>query len=248
LDNRVGTSEERRAERVQRLLAGEPLDTSELNYDFNAHHLGVIASGPGAADAIRGLADSFDCRLLLVCRDERAAWAWLGARRRVDPIELERLAVHSWPPRVPLAIGEPSQGLTGWRLTHRQAQAAMAIAVRSPKSLIRYVDVALLASMAQDDLLATSLRELYLIPLSAERDGGAVLRETLRAYFSAERNLSSAAAALGVNRRTVANRLRVIEARLGRPLAGSMADIEAALRLDRLDATSVGSANAPKGD
>jgi hypothetical protein len=38
-----------------------------------------------------------------------------------------------------------------------------------------------------------------------------------RAYFDAERNISSTAAALGVDRRTVRNRLRVIEELLGRP-------------------------------
>lgn len=79
--------------------------------------------------------------------------------------------------------------------------------------------------MLQDSLLTASLRELYLAPLEQERNGGEVLRATLRAYFSAGRNVSSTAAALGVNRRTVANRLHRVEERLG-PLDSAMTQIE----------------------
>jgi DNA-binding PucR family transcriptional regulator len=98
--------------------------------------------------------------------------------------------------------------------------------------VVRYADVALLAAVAGDDLIAGSLRQLYLAPLERARDGGKVSRETLRAYFAAERNVSSTAAALGVDRRTVRNRLGAIEDLLGRPLKGAEADLEIALRLD----------------
>jgi DNA-binding PucR family transcriptional regulator len=60
------------------------------------------------------------------------------------------------------------------------------------------------------------------------------LRHTLRAYFAAERNVSSAAAALGVTRQTVTNRLRVIEETLDRPLGVWATEIEAALRMEEL--------------
>ena len=90
----------------------------------------------------------------------------------------------------------------------------------------------MLASITRDDLVTTSLRQLYLAPLEGARDGGKIARETLRAYFGAERNTSSTAAALGVDRRTVRNRIRAIEGLLGRPLTGSVADLEIALRLD----------------
>lgn len=47
-----------------------------------------------------------------------------------------------------------------------------------------------------------------------------------------DRNLSPVAAALGVNRHTVANRLRAVEEALGRPIAGNATEIEAALRFE----------------
>jgi PucR C-terminal helix-turn-helix domain len=114
----------------------------------------------------------------------------------------------------------------------REAKAALPLAERRAESVLRYADVAVLASIARDDLLATSLRRLYLEPLGRTRDGGRTARETLRAYFEAERNVSSTAAALGVDRRTVRNRLRAIEELLVRPLTGSLADLEIALRMD----------------
>jgi DNA-binding PucR family transcriptional regulator len=136
------------------------------------------------------------------------------------------------PERVQITVGEPGEGLGGWRFSHHQAKAALPIAERRGEAVLRYADVAVLASVARDELLATSLRRLYLAPLERMRDGGKVARETLRAYFDAERNISSTAAALGVDRRTVRNRLRAIEELLGRPLTGSLADLEIALRLD----------------
>jgi hypothetical protein len=230
-----GSSEQRRTERIKRLLAGELLDTSELAYDFEGFHLGAIGTGPGVGNAFRELAVALDCRLLTACRGEDTLWAWLGNRQALDPEDLRRQVSVNWPPQGTLAIGEPGEGLSGWRLTHHQARAALPVALRGPEPAVRYADVALLASTLQDDLLATSLRQVYLEPLEAERDGGEVAKETLRAYFAAERNVSSAAAALGVNRNTVANRLRAIEATFGRPLVSCGPELEAALSLAELD-------------
>jgi hypothetical protein len=230
---RIDSSERRRAERVERLLAGESIEAGGLGYEFDACHLGLIAQGPGAAEAVRELAGALDQRLLLLAREEGELWAWLGSRREVDPAALKRSLEQSGPPIV-LASGEPADGLAGWRFSHRQAKAAFPIAKRGRERFVRYSDVALLASILGDDLLATSLRELYLKPLERERDGGEVLRETLRAYFAAGRNASSAAVALGVNRNTMTNRLRAIEQHLGRSLGTCAVGVEAALSLEAL--------------
>jgi hypothetical protein len=227
--------EQRRAERVERLLAGELLDTAGLEYDFEGHHLAAVTSGPGAEQALRELAATLDRNALLVPRGEGTVWAWFGGRRRADPAELERLVFATVSTQVSLAFGEPAEGLGGWRLTHRQAAAALPVALRGPQTFVRYADVALLASMLQDDLLATSLRELYLVPLCEGSDGGVALRETLRAYFGANRNITSTASVLGISRRTVATRLGKIEERIGKSLGADTAQLEIALRLDELD-------------
>src|SRR6476659_272804 len=234
---RSRSSEQRRIESVERLLAGELVDTSKLGYDFDLWHLGLIANGVEADEAVRDLAASLAGLLLLVRPATDVAWAWLGARDGFSSAKLESLAFRSLPSGVSLAAGEAIAGISGWRITHGQAKAALPIATRSPGTLIRYAGVALLASMLQDDLLATSLRELYLVPLAEERDGGEMARTTLRAYFAAGRNASSAAATLGVSRQAVTHRLRAIEQRLGRPLSACAIELEAALDMEALDSS-----------
>jgi len=145
-----------------------------------------------------------------------------------------------------LAIGEPARGLAGWRQTHRQAQAALVVALRRngiPRNGIphtqgvtftRYADVALLATALKDEALAKALIDIYLAPLEDSRGSGPVLRQTLRAYLAAERSVSSAAVALGVVRKTVESRLRAIEEKLGRTLHPCPAELEVALLLDEI--------------
>jgi PucR C-terminal helix-turn-helix domain/GGDEF-like domain len=227
------SSAERRRECVKGLLAGEFVDRSELGYDLDGHHLALIAKGEGAPEAIRTLAGNLDRRLLAVRREEEPVWAcWLGGR---SPLESQRAlrALSELPlDRVCATVGEPGEGLAGWRLSHRQAKAALPIAERRGQAVLRYADVVLQTSILRDDLVATSLHQLYLAPLERASDGGEVGRETLRAYFAAERNISSTAAALGVDRRTVTNRIRAIEDLFGRPLKDFATELETALSLD----------------
>ncbi len=224
---------ERRRECVKSLLAGELVDHSELGYDLDAHHLALMAKGEGAREAMGVLAGRLDRRLLAVCREEEPIWAcWLGGRRSLKAEQALRALGEISLDRASVAVGEPGEGLSGWRLSHRQAKAALPIAERRGEPIVRYADVTLLASILRDDLGVTSLHQLYLEPLERARDGGKVARETLRAYFAADRNISSTAAALGVDRRTVTNRIRAIEDLFGRSLKDFATELETALRLD----------------
>lgn len=230
--SRPRSAAERRRECVKKLLAGELVDHSELNYELDARHLALMARGDGVEELMRGVAGTLDRRLLAVRREEEQTWAcWLGGAR---PLEVEKV-LHALSGIVPdgmlVTVGEPGEGLSGWRFSHLQAKAALLVAEHRGEPVLRYGDVALLAAILRDDLTAGSLRRLYLSPLEQARDGGKVARETLRAYFTAERNISSTAATLGVDRRTVTNRIQAIEALLGRSLKGSAADLEIALRL-----------------
>jgi hypothetical protein len=230
---RPSSAAERRRQCVKSLLAGELVDPSELGYDLEAHHLALMAKGETSPEVMRVLAGKLDRRLLAVCREEEHTWAcWLGGGR---PLEAEQAleALGEIPlDRVFVTVGEAGEGLSGWRLSHRQAKAALPIAESRGQSILRYADVAVLASILRDDLVTSSLRQLYLEPLERARDGGAVGRETLRAYFAAERNISSTAAALGVDRGTVTSRIRAIEELYGRPLKDCATELETALRLE----------------
>jgi hypothetical protein len=232
-----GSSAERRMEQVRRLLAGELLDAPELKYDFGGHHVGLVASGDEAQKLLKEMLTDLDCCLLLVPTTGKVVWAWLGSRKRLDPAEL-----HSQAPlgRFAVAIGEPGEGLSGWRLTHSQAKAALPIASARPERVARYGDVALLASIHGNEFLATSLHQIFLAPLEGEADGGEVARETLRAYFAAAHNASSAAAGLGVSRNTVTRRLKAIERAISRPIVSCGPELEAALRFQELRSGSEG--------
>jgi DNA-binding PucR family transcriptional regulator len=96
---------------------------------------------------------------------------------------------------------------------------------------VRYGDQGLLASVCRDRVLVESLQQLYIDPLSGGKDGGEILRETLRAYFEAGCNVSSAGAALEVHRQTVTSRLRAVEEMLGCSLADCSVELNLALRL-----------------
>jgi hypothetical protein len=229
--HRPESDDARRTVRVKRLLAGEPIDTSDLDYPLEGWHIAVLAEGALAKDAIHSLAAQAGTCFLVVGTEEGPTWAWLGSRRPADMGRVQQLCQAVACPDGRIAIGEAGEGLGAWRLSHYQARAAFKIAKQDGRTFVRYAEVAVLASTLRDDILGTSLVGLFLGPLSEERDGGASLRETLRAYFAADRNVSSTAAALHVSRRTVANRLQKIEQLLDRPLPTCALEVELALRL-----------------
>ncbi len=230
---RPATTAEWRHRYVEELLAGrQPSGETGLEYDFDGHHLGLMVKAEEAFAVMRELATTLDRRLLADAHQEEPVLAcWLGGRARLGSEEAVRALRSNSPDSVVAAVGEPAEGIAGWRLSHRQAKAALPIAERRGTGILRYSDVAVLASILRDDLGTTSLRQIYLQPLEGTRDGGRAARETLRAYFASERNVSSTAAALGVDRRTVANRLRGIEELLGRRIGDCAVDLATALRL-----------------
>jgi hypothetical protein len=229
-------------ERVRRLLAGDTVSSAELGYELDSLHLGVIARGPGAAALVEDLADGCKRKLLLVPAGDHVVCGWLGGQRRLAPGEIERVvaARGGWG-AVSLAAGNLGRGLDGWRQTHRQAQMALSVALCRPPGLTRLANVVLLAPMVGNRALGDWLVESVLEPLDNEegpRSDGAMLRETLRAYFSAGRRSKVTAHALGVTSRTVANRLRTVEQRLGCPLDTCLPALEMALQVEELSAIS----------
>lgn len=233
---RMGRSKEQsRAELVQKLLARERVDVTDWGYDFDAWHLGIIAKGPKASMVVQDLAATFGCQLLPVVRTGDSLSAWLGKRQKFAFADVARLL----PAKrtlggVSLTVGEPAEGIEGWRLTHWQAEEALWVALRAPQVLTRYADIPLLAAALRNHALAASLKAIFLSPLGGPRDGGIELRRTLRVYFENEYNTTATSAKLDVNRSTVHSRLRKVEKRLGRRLCTCHAELGVALRLEEL--------------
>jgi polyhydroxyalkanoate synthesis regulator phasin len=227
---------QRVAERVKSLLAGDAaFDAEGLDYEFEAWHLGMVVTGKRAEVAARTLAAGVNREPLVVKRSDASAWAWLGGRQPLDIGDVQRYLAAGVLGEVTLAVGEPRWGVDGWRLTHHEAKAAQQVMLRSSQPLTRASSVILLAAVLRDEALARSLRETYLAPLDGQGDSGAVLRETLRAYFAAGFNAATAAAALEIDRHTVQRHLRKVEEALDRLLPSCHAELEVALRLEELD-------------
>lgn len=234
---RARSREQRQAEIVHKLLAGEPVDAAELTeleYELDAWHLAVIGTGAEAAEAARSLAAGLHRELLVVAYGGKTVWAWLGGQSRPGFADVERVFSAQEHADVSLAVGEPARGLRGWRVTQQEAEGALLVARYRPRRLMRYRDVALEATALQNEALTDSLIETYLSPLDNHRCPGATLRETLRAYFAAGHNASAAARALYVSPRTMRNRMTLIEDGLGSLLYERHAELELALRLDAL--------------
>jgi hypothetical protein len=225
---------QRLGERVQGLLAGDgPSVAGDLDYELDAWHLGMIVTGPESEEAVQGLARRLDRQVLVVSRGDDLIWAWLGGRRPLPVTDVEP-ALDVVPANVSIGVGEPRRGIQGWRLTHREAQAAREVMLRRPAPLTRSSDVVLLAALLRDETLAKSLLETYLAPLDEFGDSGPVLRQTLRAYLDSGLNAATAAAVLKVDRHTVQRRLRKVEEALGRLLPECHAELGVALSLEEL--------------
>jgi hypothetical protein len=237
--SRPASHEARQVEQARLLLAGERVDAAILEYELGGHHLGLVARSSEARTLVRRLVKEVGCRSLVLAPSSEELWAWLGSTR--GPVD--SAAVRTWldangTPDLPIGMGETKNERSGWGLTYRQAQESVWVAAAKSAPVVAYPEAALLASMARDPVLTTSLQERYLHPLSKARDAE-TLRNTLRIYFQADGNGTSAASTLGVSRQTVANRIETVEECLGMPLRECREALHAALGLEELGRISV---------
>lgn len=223
---------ERTAGIIEALLSSAMVSTDELDYDVDGCHVGLVATGERAETVVRRLIAIDSRASLIVPRADGSVWAWLQSTEVPDleVFEIDRSLCEG----VRLAIGVQASGRPGFRATHRQAQAAMQVALCQRNFITRYADVLLLVPAVTDRECGDSLISIYLSPLEESRERNPSLKETLRAYFEAELNTSATAARLNVDRHTAMTRLREIEERLGWLIHLRHAELEVALRLDEL--------------
>jgi PucR C-terminal helix-turn-helix domain/GGDEF-like domain len=236
LEQVARSSTQRRADQVRRLLSGDDdlEDGVDLEYDFEIWHVGMILTGSKAEATARLVSERLGYRLLHVPWDRDVVWGWLGSTRQPAIANLVRSLPENLPAGIALAIGEPREGLEGWRLTHREAQMALQVMRRKSERFTRGRDVVLLAGILRDETLVRSLLDTYLAPLESRGRLGPKLRETLRVYFSVGESTSITAEDLGVGRHTVRQRIRAIEEVLEQPLHTCNAELRIALQLDEL--------------
>jgi hypothetical protein len=229
----TGNPDKQRLRQIRSLISGGPASADSLDYDLDLTHLGVIGWGSEPVETLTRLANVLDRELLWAPAEDGLVMAWVSGRRRLSPDEWVVIAAFTPKPNTMLAIGSDAQGIDGFRRTHREAGEATVVALRAPRQVTIYREVALEAFALRDESAAREFVAHTLGPLSAN-GRSQDLRATLRAYFAAGQNASSAAAALGVHEQTVARRLQTVERALGTPVNPRRAELELALRLEDL--------------
>jgi len=217
-------------EQVKRLLAGQGTTEADMDYPLEGWHIGLIVRGPKADRIILRVGNTLGRLVLCVpAGNPDTYWAWIGGPRAPKLNDLVSLLTKELPSDISVALGEPRQDLDGWRLTHREAQIALRVALHRPRPITNCRDVMLLAAMVQDQHVAAALIATYLRPLEGRAQQGQVLRRTLRAYFKTGQNAASTAAVLKLNRNTVERHLKVVELKVGQTLNACGTQIQVAL-------------------
>ena len=240
-----------RAARIRDLLSGERIDVSAteatLGYRLRQYHVGLVCwagDATAAVDnitrlehAISQVAEQAACSAspAFLPRDESSAWAWLplGIRDTFDAAGARTAGADG---DIHFAFGDAVKGVTGFRLTHRQAIAAQAVALAAGSPSPRVVTFSEVAPVAMMLGSADLLRAWVLATLgglATDDENHARLRDTLLVFLQSGGSYKATADQLVLHKNTVQYRIRKAEESLGRPAAENRHDVELALRASR---------------
>jgi DNA-binding PucR family transcriptional regulator len=245
-----------RAARIRDLLSGGRVNVSAteatLGYRLRQYHVGVVCWADdvtAAVDNITRLEHAISHVAAKVVgsgdpvflpRDEASAWAWLplGIRDRFDAEAASTVGADG---DIHFAFGDAVKGVTGFRLTHRQALAAQAVALAagSPPRVVTFTDVAPVAMMLGSPDLLRAWVLATLGGLATDDEHHARLRDTLLVFLQAGGSYKTTAEQLVLHKNTVQYRIRKAEESLGRPAAENRQDVELALQTSRWLGSSV---------
>jgi hypothetical protein len=214
---------QRNMQMVRDVLDGDYFDAGQFGYDLFGRHVGVVAEGPSAPAVLQRMGRQLRLRSFVVTATSEMAWGWFATDR------LEKLPdvdVH-------LGVGDPLNGVDGFRTTHRQAALACNVAARLHAHVCRYDDVTIEVAALGDEAAARTFVERELGQLATLGERNHRLRATLDAYLGAGHNAAAAGNQLHIRDRTVAYRLRICEDILGRSVRSRATELQTALRWGR---------------
>jgi DNA-binding PucR family transcriptional regulator len=244
-----------RAARIRDLLTGGRVDVgateATLGYRLRQYHVGLVcwvSDALSATDeitrlehAIGHVAGKAACPgdPVFLPRDESSAWAWLplGIRDTFDPA-----ATAGGDADVRFAFGGAAKGAAGFRLTHRQALAAQAVALATEShapQAVAFGDVAPIAMMLGSAELLRAWVLSTLAGLAGDDEHHARLRETMLAFLQTGGSYKTTAEQLMLHKNTVQYRIRKANESLGRPVDGNRYEVELALQASRWLGSSV---------
>jgi len=210
-----------------------------IAYRLDAIHIGYTlwdASGTNRGD-LEALASELGRRIapwqhLSVRSDSGSLNGWMSC----DANALHRGLHGLLPPLgVEASFGSPRWGLTGFRLTHREALEAKRVGrAIDGQAVTTYDDVGVLVLASRDIELAQAFVERHLGPLSSDDESNKRLRETLRVYLQERGSPAATAARLRLHRNTVVKRIQKVEELLEMPIDRGSINVRVALELARV--------------
>jgi len=236
----------RRADVVNAIIAGKQVDTESavatIDYPLDHHHTAFIFQTSfelPSYEAPRVLDAAVEkiCKWigggtpLVISTGAHSAWLWVAQLSPLvggPPLEL--------PPGVRAAVGMCHPGSSGFRLSHLEARAALAVAERYGDPVVRYADVEL-ACLA-GGVVAEDVREEFvrreLGGLSADDDATQRLRETLRVYLQQGCDATITGERVHLHPNGVRYRVKQAEEKVGHGVNHRRAHLELALEISRL--------------
>jgi DNA-binding PucR family transcriptional regulator len=165
---------------------------------------------------------------LLVPVDSGTTWGWVSAPTGTAWLDDDLPAPR---PGFRIATGTAAAGLAGFRRSHAEALRAQVIAAAAaePAPVTRYVDIATLAVLTddQDALRRYVDGQLGDLALPGEREHR--LRTTVRNYLDGGANVRAVARELNYHRNTIQQRLELAAKLRGRPLDDDRSGLALAL-------------------
>jgi DNA-binding PucR family transcriptional regulator len=241
-----------RAAVLKELVAGETVDVataeSALSYRLRQRHLGVVlwgsesASSTGALRQLErlllqlGKASGGSGQPLFYPTDRSMAWGWIPLGRAHDELTLASLqaVLDRAEPGLHAAVGTPSAGAPGFRITHLEAMRAQQVALAAQASALRLTsftdpDVRAAAMLATDLDGARRLVAKALGGLAADTEAALRLRDTLMVFLAEKGSYTATAERIHLHKNTVKYRVdKAVEGR-GRPLDDERLELELAL-------------------
>ena len=245
LDEQAGLErrdEPSRLRAVTGLLQGDldpRMAERSLGYRLDASHIGYTLWDSSGADRARleTVAAELGARIdhwqhLTVRSDSGTLNGWLSCKAGTLQLALHGLES---PPGIQAAFGSAHWGLSGFRLTHREALEAKRVSrAIGGQSLTMYDDVGVLALASRDTELACAFVESHLGALSADDEKSRSLRETLQVFLQERGSPAATAARLRLHRNTVVKRIEKIEESLDTPIDRGSLNLRVALELARI--------------
>jgi hypothetical protein len=212
---------------VARALEGRWVGAVELGYELGHSHVAMVADTPLLLEA---LACHAKRELLQVQAPGGGVWAWLGGPTPLPDDELDALIAWQRRREGEVAFGEPAGGLAGFSVSHRQAIEARAIAVATAERVVRFGDLHLLIALLRDRRLSQGFVERELGELAGPGERTRELRATLRAYLEHGQCVSTTAALLRRDRKTIQRQLQSAQELLRRCVSDRSGELLIALR------------------